>query len=161
MTKRRTFLQRLAGWSMVAALVAAYGTLAAMAGRFLYPPRPRGKQWLYIAETRRIPVGGAFAFRTPDGTPLNIAHLGAGEEAGDFVALSSVCPHLGCQVHWESLREEFVCPCHNGIFNAEGVPLSGPPADAGQDLARFPLRVRRGLLFAEVPEPDPAAVRPA
>ena len=30
-------------------------------------------------------------------------------------------------------------------------PADGPPADAGQSLVKYPLRVDNGLLFIEVP----------
>jgi menaquinol-cytochrome c reductase iron-sulfur subunit len=41
--------------------------------------------------------------------------------------LSSVCPHLGCSVGWTEERREFVCPCHVGVFAADGSLVSGPP----------------------------------
>ncbi|REJ93270.1 MAG: ubiquinol-cytochrome c reductase iron-sulfur subunit, partial [Planctomycetota bacterium] len=69
--------------------------------------------------------------------------------AGDFVALSSICPHLGCQVHWESQNDRFFCPCHNGAFDAAGQPLSGPPKDDNQPLPQFPLKVENNLLFIQ------------
>jgi len=46
---------------------------------------------------------------------------------GDFCALSSVCPHLGCTIAWHDDKNKFVCPCHNGQFTAEGKLLGGPP----------------------------------
>jgi len=41
--------------------------------------------------------------------------------------LSAVCPHLGCSVAWNDAKGQFVCPCHNGAFAADGTLLSGPP----------------------------------
>lgn len=41
--------------------------------------------------------------------------------------LSSVCPHLGCAVAWNESRSQFVCPCHEGVFAADGSLVSGPP----------------------------------
>ena len=69
----------------------------------------------------------------------------------DFIALSSICPHLGCKVHWETQNQRFFCPCHNGAFSAAGVSTAGPPFDVHQNLARFPLKVENGNLFIEVP----------
>ena len=77
--------------------------------------------------------------------------LADGDTADAFVALSSICPHLGCQVHWEPQNDRFFCPCHNGAFDASGKPTEGPPATAGQELTRFPLQVMNGLLFIQVP----------
>lgn len=41
--------------------------------------------------------------------------------------LSSVCPHLGCAITWNESRNQFVCPCHVGVFATDGSLLSGPP----------------------------------
>jgi cytochrome b6-f complex iron-sulfur subunit len=45
-----------------------------------------------------------------------------------FVALSAICPHLGCQV--ESAPGGFVCPCHASRFDAAGALLGGPAQQA-------------------------------
>jgi cytochrome b6-f complex iron-sulfur subunit len=87
----------------------------------------------------------------PNGAHVVIARQGAGESADDFVALSSVCPHLGCQVHWEPQHDRFFCPCHNGAFDPQGQATEGPPAKAGQSLNRFPLQVEHRLLYILVP----------
>lgn len=42
-------------------------------------------------------------------------------------ALSAICPHLGCTVPWDPKRNEFVCPCHGGVFGPDGSYRSGPP----------------------------------
>ena len=46
----------------------------------------------------------------------------------EFVALSAICPHLGCQV--EPSPAGFVCPCHASRFDAAGVLLGGPAQQA-------------------------------
>lgn len=42
--------------------------------------------------------------------------------------ISSVCPHLGCTVGWNETKQQFVSPCHNGIFDSNGTRVSGPPS---------------------------------
>lgn len=42
-------------------------------------------------------------------------------------ALSATCTHLGCQVAWNPKDAHFRCPCHGGVFDAEGRVVSGPP----------------------------------
>ncbi|MCB1055389.1 MAG: Rieske 2Fe-2S domain-containing protein [Acidobacteria bacterium] len=148
---RRETLGWLSKVGMVAGLVAAYGTLAAFMGRFLFPARPPARGWMFVTEVDRLGPGSALRYRTPAGAQVNIARQGKGEAASDFVALSSTCPHLGCQVHWESQNDRFFCPCHNGVFTPEGKAIAGPPAEAGQSLGRYPLKVDGGLLFIEVP----------
>lgn len=41
-----------------------------------------------------------------------------------FLALSTICPHLGCTV--ESTVDGFVCPCHISRFDRQGALLHGP-----------------------------------
>jgi menaquinol-cytochrome c reductase iron-sulfur subunit len=48
-------------------------------------------------------------------------------QAGEFRILSPVCPHLGCSIRWIGAQDRFICPCHNGTFDASGKLLAGPP----------------------------------
>ena len=121
-----------------------------MAGRYLYPARPPERRWMFVAELASVGKGASLSYRAPDGRTVAITRLGDQGAVDDFIALSGICPHLGCQVHWESQNSRFFCPCHNGAFDAEGVAIAGPPADARQSLARYPLMVEKGLLFIEV-----------
>lgn len=164
---RREFLGALPTWFMLGGLSAGYGGCAAMGGAFLFPTGDTPRAWMLVAPVGEIEVGAARDYRAPNGQSVAIARRGNEGTAEDFIALSSVCPHLGCQVHWEGLKDRFFCPCHNGAFDAEGTGISGPPGDAGQSLPRFPLKVENGLLFIEVPveglasnsEDDPGSAR--
>jgi menaquinol-cytochrome c reductase iron-sulfur subunit len=46
---------------------------------------------------------------------------------GALIVLSAVCTHLGCSVRWVDAQNKFVCPCHGGMFSADGKLLGGPP----------------------------------
>jgi Rieske Fe-S protein len=122
-----------------------------MLGRFVYPARGSDRAWLFVCTLDQIQPGEAMDFVTPTGAKLVVTRLGEGAEAADFLALSSVCPHLGCRVHWEVHNDRFFCPCHNGAFDKSGRPTAGPPLAAGQSLVQFSLKVEQGLLFVEVP----------
>lgn len=106
---------------------------------------------MLVAPVNEIHDGQALNFETPSGSMVVIARNGRWGEVSDFIALSSVCPHLGCQVHWESHNNRFFCPCHNGVFDPQGIAVEGPPAKEGQTLPRFSLKVEKGLLYIEVP----------
>lgn len=45
--------------------------------------------------------------------------------ATKVTVFSSICPHMGCQVHFQGEGKQFVCPCHRGIFALNGTPVSG------------------------------------
>ena len=147
---RRSFLTVASG-SALAGLLGAYGTFGYMLGEFVYPAAGKSRGWLFVCTVDNLAEGEALDFTSPTGAKVVIARQGSGTAAADFLALSSVCPHLGCRVHWESQNDRFFCPCHNGAFDREGKPVSGPPQAANQSLVRFPLKVENGLLFLEVP----------
>ena len=42
-------------------------------------------------------------------------------------AMSATCTHLGCQVRWAADTKRFICPCHGGVYAADGRVLEGPP----------------------------------
>ena len=151
-SERRDFLSVSSTIAMGVGIGASYGTLGVMAGRYLYPSSGPDVSWLLAAVVAEVSKGDSFEFIAPSGLKVVIAKQGDGNKAEDFVALSSVCPHLGCAVHWEGNNNRFFCPCHNGVFDPSGKPLEGPPAKAGQRLIEFPLKVENEtLLYVQVP----------
>ena len=149
-TPRRSFLQRSSFVVMATGVAAGYGTLAAFAGRFLYPSNQKPTNWQFVAVLNDLVVGQSLVYQTPSGAKVVVARQQEQDSADSFIALSSVCPHLGCSVHWEAQNSRFFCPCHNGAFDPSGKATEGPPAAANQSLARFPLKVENGLLYIAV-----------
>ncbi|HEY7714515.1 MAG TPA: Rieske (2Fe-2S) protein [Candidatus Binatia bacterium] len=136
--------------AMGAGLLLSYGLLAVQGLLFLIPQR-------LAPRTRRIFAGQLDEFQV--GTLKTLLDLQGNEilikrDAKQLRAFNSTCPHLGCRVHWESDRKRFFCPCHNGVFDEDGVAIEGPPAAAGQSLASLPLEVdsRSGVVYLEVKE---------
>lgn len=37
-----------------------------------------------------------------------------------LLALSATCTHLGCNVRWREESNQFVCPCHAGVYDENG-----------------------------------------
>lgn len=146
---RRDFMTTASTVAMAGGLAASYGTLGVMAGRFLYADDSDTIGWLFVANVGDLEMGDSMTFVSPSGAKVVVARQSEGDTAEDFIALSSVCPHLGCQVHWEPHNDRFFCPCHNGVFDPQGNPLEGPPAQANQRLIQFPLKVEKGLLYIE------------
>lgn len=52
-------------------------------------------------------------------------------------AFTAECPHVGCAIEYKSGDEEFFCPCHRGVFDAQGAVVpseklgwkNAPPRD--------------------------------
>ena len=144
-SSRRDFV---AAALMGSGLLLAYGTMAVQSMLFLLPKRlqPRTRL-LFAGRVDQFEVGSVRSFLDLDGNPILIRRGAEG-----FVAYSSTCPHLGCRVHWESEEGIFFCPCHRGVFDESGKAVSGPPADAGQDLSHVNLKVddAAGVIYIEV-----------
>jgi len=150
---RRDFLKNVSSVAMGAGLIGGYGAFGVIAGRYLYPARVGEVMWQFVTEVAGITVGQAIRYRGPAGETINITRRSRTGEADDFIALSSTCPHLGCQVRWEAQNNRFFCPCHSGVFDPSGKATGGPPGEAGQSLPRYALKVDRGMLHIAVPPP--------
>ncbi len=62
----------------------------------------------------------------------------------EFSVFSPKCPHLGCMVQWNDNVRQFFCPCHAGVFDAEGKNIAGPPP---RPLDRFETKVENERLY--------------
>jgi glycine/D-amino acid oxidase-like deaminating enzyme/nitrite reductase/ring-hydroxylating ferredoxin subunit len=45
---------------------------------------------------------------------------------GSLKAVSALCPHMGCTVHWNNFEKSWDCPCHGSRFDTEGKIIEGP-----------------------------------
>ncbi|MCP3098147.1 FAD-dependent oxidoreductase [Myxococcus sp. K15C18031901] len=77
--------------------------------------RPEAQHLSEVApgEAKVLEVEGqkVAVYREPDGT----AH-----------AVSPVCTHLGCHVHWNGAERSWDCPCHGARYSPTGKVLNGP-----------------------------------
>ncbi len=80
--KKQEFLTKLTSLAMFVGLAAAYGTLAAIMARFLYPSRPSPRGWMFVSNLGRFDRGESRLFRTPSGESVNITRQGDGSAAG-------------------------------------------------------------------------------
>ena len=64
-------------------------------------------------------------------------------EQGPLV-FSASCPHLGCNVIWDSGDSMFRCPCHGAFFSASGDVVRGPVSGS---LRKIPFDVKDGKII--------------
>jgi cytochrome b6-f complex iron-sulfur subunit len=139
--RRDFFLNVFMGTGLVTSHLMALGLFL----RYLYPTKVAATQRLFVGLRSEMPPGSAVSYEAPGGRTVNIVRGVKG-----FIALSDVCPHLGCRVHWESSAEEFVCPCHDGHFDANGVATAGPPAETGMSLPQYKVVMDGDMVFLEM-----------
>jgi Rieske Fe-S protein len=82
-------------------------------------------------------------------TGVFVRYEGKDEQKKDqFLVLAVNCAHLGCPVSWFPQSGLFMCPCHGGVYYANGERASGPPP---RGLFRCVWRVREGQLEVQAP----------
>lgn len=155
---RRAFLEvvGLAAGALAAAL-AAVPVIGFVLGPMF---GPRRTAWRTLGSVADFPVGQTVSVHFAAVSEESWAGVSARtaawlrHEAGDrFVAFSVNCTHLGCPVRWEPGANLFMCPCHGGVYYANGDVAGGPPPGP---LHRYPVRLRDGQVEV-LAEPIPIA----
>ena len=95
-----------------------------------------------IVAIDQVPIGGSHLFQYPG--PDDPAIL-VRPEAEVVLGFGQKCTHLGCVVYWAPEDGHLECPCHEGVFDLSGEPVSGPP---DTPLARIDVEVRSGVVWA-------------
>jgi menaquinol-cytochrome c reductase iron-sulfur subunit len=62
----------------------------------------------------------------------------------ECIAFAINCAHLGCPVRWLPKAGLFMCPCHGGVYYADGSVAAGPPPHA---LPRYPVQIKDGRVL--------------
>lgn len=47
-------------------------------------------------------------------------------QEGELFAVSAICTHMGCTVHWNQAEASWDCPCHGSRFTQKGEVIEGP-----------------------------------
>lgn len=138
---RRSALAKLvtAGLGLVTAGLAGLVGLVA-APRSLAPERRWRRAVSLFDLPADKPVAAVLAERHADGwyETRKQSVVFIDREGQGYRALSAVCQHLGCRVHWDDGKQQFLCPCHGGVYDREGRVVAGPPP---RPLDRIPVRV--------------------
>lgn len=133
---RRRFLR--SGFTALAACLSLplWNLLAGCAG---------GSQKAVADEPFEVPLA-----LLPVGERKHLEHLGRPIELHrtehGVTARLLICTHQGCTVAWHEDRREYVCPCHEGRFDADGEVVYGMPRGP---LKTLPVSVRDGMVVVE------------
>jgi menaquinol-cytochrome c reductase iron-sulfur subunit len=153
---RRSFLQ----WLTYALGAGAAAVVGLPFVGYLFGTEKRTIDWVKLGPASIFPLNETRIvnfdnpLRTPwDGitalTGVFVRYEGKDENQSDkFLVLSVNCAHLGCPVSWFPQSGLFMCPCHGGVYYANGERASGPPP---RGLFACEWRVRDGQLEIQAP----------
>ena len=92
------------------------------------------KSWVSLGPAESFPAGETrlAVFKNPskrswDGATDNVACYVRRTGTDQFSVFAINCAHLGCPVRWFPQSQLFLCPCHGGVYYADGSRASGPP----------------------------------
>lgn len=128
-------------WLLLKAGIALNGlvglSLAVPIIRYLLSPvKPDSyyKSWVTLGSLSDYPTGQTRLayFKNPythgwDGQTDNVACYVRRMGAKRFQVFAINCAHLNCPVRWFPESQLFMCPCHGGVYYANGARASGPP----------------------------------
>jgi len=90
--------------------------------------------WVSIGKIADFQIGNTVKVDIIDPSPLPWAGITAKSALwlrrvteSEFIAFSVNCTHLGCPVRWLADADLFMCPCHGGVYYADGSHAAGPP----------------------------------
>lgn len=143
---RRTFLSRVTiGLTGLMAVVIGAPIVGYLLGPLI---KPTPSQFVDVGGLDQFPVGETKLVKFHDPSPLPWAGQLAdtaiwirrivAEGTGAFQVFSVHCTHLGCPVNWRAGAGLFECPCHGGVFYADGSVAGGPPP---RPLFQLPWRI--------------------
>jgi Rieske Fe-S protein len=147
---RRSFLMNVGiALNAVVALAIATPVVAFLVGPVLR--RKDYRNWVALGNAADFHPGETtlVTFRNPyqhpwDGETANVPAYVRCSEEGQYTVFAINCAHLGCPVRWFSESQLFMCPCHGGIYYADGSRASGPPE---RGLFTYEMKVEDGKLM--------------
>jgi menaquinol-cytochrome c reductase iron-sulfur subunit len=153
---RRRFLNRITlAMSGLIGLVLSVPILAYLLSPLL---NRAPASWVRVGRADQFPVGRTVQVAFEDPSPAAWAGQTARTSAwlrrtgeASFAAFAVNCTHLACPVNWLQDAGLFLCPCHGGVFYADGSVAGGPPP---RPLHRYEVRVVDGevqLLAGAIP----------
>lgn len=127
---------------------------------YLVGPMTRRKEylaWVPIGRPEDFPPGETTLvtfknpFTTPwDGDTAMVPAYVRSTGPGEYTVFAINCAHLGCPVRWFSESQLFMCPCHGGVYYADGSRASGPPERGlftyGQKIENGQLMINAGQM---------------
>lgn len=117
-TSRRGFFT-YAGWTIFLGTTLAFMAKTFSFTGFFFPK-------VLFEPSKKFPVGYPADFPDRSVVTLKARRVFIVREGNNFSAISMVCQHLGCAVHWTEEKGIYECPCHGSKYYKDGVNFAGP-----------------------------------
>ena len=149
---RRTLMMNI-GIALNAAVAIAIAT--PVVGYLLGPVWKKKEylSWVDLGDANSFTPGETkmVTFRNPftntwDGATGNVPAYVRCSAPEQYTVFAVNCAHLGCPVRWFSESQLFMCPCHGGVYYADGSRASGPPE---RGLFTYDLKIENGRLMID------------
>ena len=152
-TRRDLFMKVAMFVNGVVGLILAIPILRYLLSPVTRERKPGYDSWIPLGNLEEYPSGETrlATFRNPDVAPWDgktadsvcwVRRI----DASMFQVFAINCAHLGCPVRWFPQSELFMCPCHGGVYYADGSRAAGPPP---RGLFEYPYRVQDGKLMID------------
>jgi cytochrome b6-f complex iron-sulfur subunit len=106
--------------------------------------KARADGFIAVGTVNELQTKGVIKAPQFPGKPLLI--IRNPQNSSKVIAISSTCPHKGCEVDWKAKGNQFVCPCHGAKFNPDGNVIKGP---ATRPLASFKAKIEGNLVLVK------------
>lgn len=124
--------------------------------RYIMSPVTHGRKagyesWLSLGGLEQFPANQTrlATYRNPhavswNGQTSDIPCWVRNLDGQNFQVFAINCAHLGCPVRWFPQSNLFMCPCHGGVYYADGSYAAGPPP---RGLFQYRYKIAEGQLF--------------
>jgi len=163
-SRRGVFLKLAVFFNAVVGMILAVPIVRYMFSPMIRERRPGYASWISLGSLNNFPAGETrlATYRNPvvnpwDGVTADIACWVRHVDAENFQVFAINCAHLWCPVRWFPQSSLFMCPCHGGVYYADGSRAAGPPE---RGLFQYSYKVEGDSLFikaGEMPTPTRAA----
>jgi menaquinol-cytochrome c reductase iron-sulfur subunit len=130
-SRRDFFLKISLGLAGISAIAAAVPVVSAIIAPLL---EKKNQLWRTVGKVDDFQTGSTSLVTFINADPQPYAGVTAKSAAwlrkndeNNFIAFAANCTHLGCPVRWENEAHLFMCPCHGGVYYADGTVAGGPP----------------------------------
>ncbi len=166
-SRRGVFLKLAVFFNALVGIILAVPIVGYIFSPMIRERRPGYASWISLGSLNAFPAGQTrlATYRNPvvspwDGETADIACWVRRIDAESFQVFAINCAHLWCPVRWFPQSSLFMCPCHGGVYYADGSRAAGPPE---RGLFQYSYKVEGDSLFikaGEMPTPRTANTKP-